>query len=86
WAALWAGLGGVGTSLGLMHAYQLSGNNEDYLLVGARVATGALEYRAYDVAAGYFIMAAIFLAMGWYWKGRVAAGETADAVVAEHGF
>jgi len=48
----------------LMHAYQLRGNVLDYLLVFNKAADSAYAYRALPVAAGYLLMAGVFLAMG----------------------
>ncbi|QDU63154.1 hypothetical protein Pan216_40290 [Planctomycetes bacterium Pan216] len=59
-AAIWSVIAAVLTLTGMMHAYQLSGNVIDYLLLGTSAADGALTYRAYDVAIGYVTMAIIF--------------------------
>ena len=63
-AALWTLLGFVFTGVGLMHAYQLSGNTVDYLLVGTQPAEGAMKYRGFPIAVGYLAMAVVFLLVG----------------------
>jgi AGZA family xanthine/uracil permease-like MFS transporter len=65
-ASLWVLAGVVVTLLGLAHTYQISGNSVDFLLIFATPADGALSYRAYDIAIGYAMMAAIFIAIGLY--------------------
>jgi AGZA family xanthine/uracil permease-like MFS transporter len=65
-AAVWSLVGAALTLLGLMHAYQLSGNAIDYLMivqsVNADPSTPVPIFdRAYTVATGYLIMAGIFL-------------------------
>ncbi|UCD27868.1 MAG: NCS2 family permease [Planctomycetota bacterium] len=64
-AAGWALIGAVLTLLGLMHAYQLTGNNLDYLLFyPVETPEGVFAYRAYPVLIGYLLMAGVFLAIG----------------------
>ncbi|MHC4799282.1 MAG: hypothetical protein ACYTF1_21815, partial [Planctomycetota bacterium] len=63
-AAGWALAGAILTLLGLMHAYQLKGNELDYLLAGVPSVEGAFAYRAYPVVIGYLLMAGVFLAIG----------------------
>jgi AGZA family xanthine/uracil permease-like MFS transporter len=65
-AAIWSLVGTVVTGLGLSHAYQLSGNNVDFLLISARPPVGAMSYHAYDIAVGYALMAVVFAAIGLY--------------------
>lgn len=64
-AACWAVAGAVLTLLGLMHAYQLSGNTVDYLLAFTAPAEGAFSYRAYPLVIGYLLMAGVFTAIGY---------------------
>ncbi|MCB9851012.1 MAG: NCS2 family permease [Phycisphaerales bacterium] len=63
-AAIWCFVGAGLTLIGLTHAYQISGNVIDYLLITQSVATGAapLHDRAYLIAAGYVLMGVAFLA------------------------
>ncbi len=65
-AAVWCLVGTVVTVLGLSHAYQLSGNNVDFLLISARTPEDAMSYHAYDIAVGYVLMALVFAAIGLY--------------------
>ncbi len=69
-AAVWSLLGSLVTLTGLAHAYQLSGNNVDFLLVSATAKSGALAYRAYDIAIGYVLMAVVFVIVGFYSRRR----------------
>lgn len=62
-AAWWALAGAALTALGLMHAYQLEGNQIDYLLVFTQPREGVFAYRAWPVAAGYILMAGVFFLM-----------------------
>lgn len=81
-AAAWSAVGAVLTFFGLMHAYQLSGNSIDYLMIvqPARAPAGAevVYERAYQLAAGYLLMAAVFLI-------AELTGATRRAPIAEHG-
>jgi AGZA family xanthine/uracil permease-like MFS transporter len=63
-AAGWALAAAVLTVLGLIHAYQLSGNVIDYLPIFTAPVSGAFVYRGYDLAVGYFLMAILFAIMG----------------------
>ncbi|MGQ0636129.1 MAG: NCS2 family permease [Planctomycetaceae bacterium] len=80
-AGVWAVAAAALAALGLMHAYQIRGNSIDYLLsidmvlnalgyrelaVAAAPAAEALQHRALFEAAGYLMMAAVFLAFGMY--------------------
>ena len=62
-AAGWALAGAALTFAGLMHAYQLNGNDVSYLLMLTAPKSGAFAYRAYPVAVGYLLMAVVFLLM-----------------------
>ncbi|HUU23840.1 MAG TPA: hypothetical protein VM389_14995, partial [Phycisphaerae bacterium] len=64
-AAGWAAAAAVLTILGLMHAYQLEGNELDYLLLFSKAADGAYTYRAVPVAIGYLLMAGVFVAVAY---------------------
>jgi AGZA family xanthine/uracil permease-like MFS transporter len=80
-AGTWSLVGAAFTALGLMHAFQVSGNNIDYLfnldLLAAKIdsvsrfglarpAEDALAYRAFPLALGYLLMAVVFFAFGAY--------------------
>jgi AGZA family xanthine/uracil permease-like MFS transporter len=71
-AAWWSLAAAVLTFLGLMHAYQLTGNAIDYfplpLFLSAR--PGAYHYDALPIAAGYVLFALIFFAAGRYHRGE----------------
>ncbi|UCC30353.1 MAG: hypothetical protein JSU86_19400, partial [Phycisphaerales bacterium] len=67
-ASVWSFLGALVTLLGLSHAYQLSGNDVDFLLAFISVGEGAIAYRAYDVAIGYALMVVVFAALGFYFR------------------
>ncbi|HSW45181.1 MAG TPA: NCS2 family permease [Phycisphaerae bacterium] len=69
-AAGWSAAAAVLTLLGLMHAYQLSGNQIDYLLAFTSPAPGAFAYRAYPIAVGYLLMAGVFIAIGYLTRGQ----------------
>ncbi len=65
-AAAWSLAAAALTLVGLMHAYQLTGNSTDYLLLWNTPANGAFGTRAYGVAIGYMLLAALFAGIGWY--------------------
>jgi adenine/guanine/hypoxanthine permease len=60
-AALWCLVAALLTVTGLIHAYQLVGNEVDYLPIFAPAVEGALAYRGFGLAAGYLLMAVVFL-------------------------
>lgn len=64
-AGVWAAILAAMTGLGLCHAYQVVGNNVDFLLLGMTPTEGAFVYRAWDVAAGYAVVAVVFFLVGW---------------------
>ena len=74
-------VGAVFTGLGLMHAFQVSGNDIDYLFNLDRLAAlvdpaarlgmagpapEALTYRAFPLAFGYLLLALAFFGFGAY--------------------
>ncbi len=70
-ASIWAALGVITTTLGLTHAYALSGNVVDYLMVWEQVLPiDSMLYRAYDIAGGYLAMALLFLTLGFWLEGK----------------
>ena len=77
-ATTWSLIGAVVTLLGLGHAYQLTGNDLDYLLLFTAGTEGALQYRAYGIAIGYGLMAVVFLAFGVYARSARTALLEAD--------
>ena len=75
-AAAWSAAAAVLTLLGLMHAYQLKGNDVDYLLAFTTPAEGAFAYRAYPLVVGYLLMAGVFVAIGYLTRGQDEAAST----------
>lgn len=73
--AVWALVAACGTAVGLMHAYQLSGNNFDFLLLNITPAAEATVYRGYDLLAGYMILAGVLFAAGLYYRGSARSTE-----------
>jgi AGZA family xanthine/uracil permease-like MFS transporter len=69
-AAAWSLVGALFAGIGLTHAYQLVGNNVDYLFVTAQPAAGALAFRAAGIAIGYLSLALVFAAYGLYYARR----------------
>jgi len=78
-AAVWSVIASAFTALGLMHAFQVSGNDIDYLVRldwlhgAASAAPAGYVYGAAPVAAGYLLFAAAFAACGALrarWPGR----------------
>lgn len=80
-AALWALSAAMLTALGLIHSWQIRGNEIDFLFSydlvlawlghadlarAAAPAEGALVFRAFPLAAGYVAMAAVFAIFGWH--------------------
>ena len=60
WALVAAGL----TGLGLMHAYQITGNFVDYYFPFSDAPSGGIGYHASGIAAGYVLMALLFALLG----------------------
>lgn len=90
-AAGWAVVAAVLTLLGLMHAYQVSGNVVDYLPIFTPPASGAFIYRALPIAGGYALMAAAFLLVGFRERSTISESpantlEDARAPVVEETF
>jgi hypothetical protein len=68
------------TLTGLSHAYQLSGNSVDYLLMFSSAREGAIAYRGHELAVGYLLMAVVFIAVGLYARrSRASEGGAAAA-------
>lgn len=63
-ASIWSLIAGAFAAMGLTHSYQLSGNVFDFLFATSPPLPGALESRAWPIAIGYGLMAALFIAFG----------------------
>ena len=61
-AAVWSLIASVLTFAGLMHGYQIAGNNIDFLFLGVASAEGASAYPAYGIGIGYLCLGAAFWA------------------------
>jgi AGZA family xanthine/uracil permease-like MFS transporter len=79
-ASVWALVGAVLALLGLCHAYQISENDLDFLLLFVAPADGAFAYHAEDIAIGYALMALVFVVVGLYSgsSGSTARSATQD--------
>lgn len=82
-AAAWSAAGAVLTFLGLMHAYQLTGNVVDYWLVFSTPAPGAFTFAAYPVMIGYLLMTGVFAVAGRLNRATPAAHTLEDARLVE---
>ena len=69
-AAAWSLVAAIFTAIGLMHAYQIAGNNLDFLLLFTEPNVKAFHYYAVDIAIGYILFAVTFAAFGWYAERR----------------
>jgi AGZA family xanthine/uracil permease-like MFS transporter len=66
-ASIWSTLAVLVTVVGLTHAYSVRGNVISYLMLwDTSLPIDSTLYRAYDIAAGYLIMALVFLGFGFY--------------------
>jgi AGZA family xanthine/uracil permease-like MFS transporter len=72
-AAAWSVVAAAFTGLGLMHAFQVVGNDVDYLVRFDRLYRASVQpavtgyiYGAWPIAAGYLLFAAAFVACGVY--------------------
>ena len=74
-AAVWAVIGAVLTLVGLMHAYQISGNSVGfYFVFSDPPAEGAgLAFHEFRIVIGYLLAAGVFLAFGLYHRRYGAA-------------
>ena len=63
-AAIWSIVAAAFAFIGLTHAYQLTGNNIDFLFIFSEPADEALSFRANGIAIGYLLFAAVFAAFG----------------------
>lgn len=76
-AAVWSLIAAGLTAVGLMHAYQLSGNNYDFLFLFSQPRDEALPYRGFGIVIGYLMFAATFAGFGWY-RARQADRQESD--------
>ena len=65
-AAVWSLIAATFAALGLTHAYQVNGNNVDFLFIFAEPHSGALATHTFGIAVGYLLFAAVFGFFGWY--------------------
>jgi AGZA family xanthine/uracil permease-like MFS transporter len=65
-AAIWSIIAAGFAGIGLTHAYQLSGNTLDFLFVFMEPAEKAFAFRAWGIAIGYLLFAAVFAGFGKY--------------------
>lgn len=73
-AGFWSLLAAGFAAVGLTHAYQLKGNDIDFLLRGLSKPTpGAMLFEATPIAIGYLLFAAAFFAFGFYLKANPEA-------------
>lgn len=78
-AAAWSLVAAIFTAIGLMHAYQITGNNLDFLLLFTEPNVKAFHYNAVDIAIGYILFAMTFAAFGWYADRRDRVGQAPRA-------
>jgi len=72
-ASAWSLAGGVFSMLGLIHAYQVSGNDVDYLFRFTMSADdSALKLPANGIAIGYLLLSIVFLLFAIYSKPSAA--------------
>jgi AGZA family xanthine/uracil permease-like MFS transporter len=77
-ASIWAAIGVIATTIGLTHAYALTGNVVDYLMIWEQVLPiETMLYRGYDIAGGYLAMTFLFLALGFWSQRRSPSHERA---------
>jgi AGZA family xanthine/uracil permease-like MFS transporter len=97
-AGAWSLVAAAFTAIGLMHAFQVQGNDIDYLFnvddIAARLGLAkkfhisgppadALAYRAYPLALGYLLFSAAFFAFGAY-AAAVRQVEKTDVELGGH--
>ncbi len=69
-AAVWSLIAAGFTGIGLMHGYQLSGNQFDFLFLFSSPDEGALAFHPTGIAIGYLLFAGVFAGFGWYQNRR----------------
>ncbi len=75
-AAVWSLIAALLAYSGLTHAYQLSGNNLDFLFVLAAPTDDSLVFRAGKIAVGYLMFAALFAGIGCLQRSNTADRES----------
>jgi AGZA family xanthine/uracil permease-like MFS transporter len=65
-AAGWSMIAAAFAAIGLTHAYQVIGNEVDFLFVFSPPRPGALAASTFGIAVGYLLFAAVFAAFGYY--------------------
>ena len=81
-AAAWSLAAAALTTIGLMHAYQLTGNVPDYLFAFQNPADGATAFRAWSIAIGYLAFAGFFaLTAIWFGRGE----DSSPRQITSHG-
>ena len=87
-AAVWSLIAATFAALGLMHAYQVSGNVVDFLFIFADPHPGALPTHTFGIAVGYLLFAAVFALFGWYAakvpENKVPEDNVPENTTAEH--
>jgi len=79
-AACWSLAAALLTLLGLMHAYQLVGNQIDYLLAFTSPAKDAFAWRGHSLVVGYLLMAGVFAMFGYLGREQPVSAEEARVV------
>jgi len=83
-AAVWSVIAAAFAGFGLTHAYQLLGNNVDFLFILTAPAEGALAFRAPGIAIGYLLLAATFALFGIYNGRRVGTDGINSQPLPDH--
>lgn len=77
-AAAWSLAAGILTALGLMHAYQLSGNVPDFLFAFQNASDEATTFRPWGIVLGYLAFALLFvIASTWFRRHPTPENEAA---------
>ncbi len=72
-AAVWSLIGAGLAFVGLTHAYQLAGNQVDFLFVFSQAGEGVFAYRAWSVGIGYLLLAGVFWGVSHYQSREIIA-------------
>ncbi len=80
-ASVWAIVGAATTLVGLTHAYQLCGNNIDYLLITTTEVVAPVFSRARETAIAYLMMAVVLAGVGTYARRKKSAFDLEAAVI-----
>ena len=76
-AAIWSLIAATLTLIGLIHAYQLTGNSIDYLLIHQHPGEETMSFRAYGILTGYVLLAILFGAI-WFSERDKTSTETEE--------